>query len=250
MRILEVAGLSKSFGALKVISDLDLAIEAGARHAVIGPNGAGKTTLFNIMTGWLRPDAGEVRVAGENVTGLTPQEISFRGVARSFQRNTLFEGLSVFENLRLAAQGHDRSRFRALRHRRAFAGIVAAAEEVARRVGLADVLAVPVAALSYGQKRQLELGMALAQRPQILLLDEPAAGTSPAERQRLIRLIADLPRGMTLVLVEHDMDVVFEVCATITVVSNGRHLATGTPAEMRDNPLVRDAYLGKSHARR
>jgi branched-chain amino acid transport system ATP-binding protein len=248
MNALELVGLAKSFGALVVINDLHLAVQSGARHAIIGPNGAGKTTLFNLITGWLRPDAGRILVDGADITQLSPGEIPHRGIARSFQRNTLMNGLTVGENLRLAAQALDASRRHMLADRHAYREVIARGNEAARLMQLDDVVDRPVSSLAYGQKRQLEVAMALCSRPRMLLLDEPAAGTSPAERARLIELIKGLPSDVTLLLVEHDMDVVFEVCAQITVLSYGRHLVTGAPDEVRNNPDVRDAYLGKGHA--
>jgi branched-chain amino acid transport system ATP-binding protein len=244
---LSIAGLNKSFGGLQVISDLNLEIASGARHAVIGPNGAGKTTLFNLITGWLRADSGTITFEGSDIGRLRPPEVTRRGVARSFQRNTLFNGLTTFENLRLACQASDPSRLNPFRDRLDFGGVLERAHGVAHRMGLERHLDHSVSELSYGQKRQLEVAIALCSAPRLLLLDEPAAGTSPAERATLIRLIGELPREMTLLLVEHDMDVVFEVCEQITVLSYGRLLATGTPDDVRNDPAVRDAYLGRRH---
>jgi branched-chain amino acid transport system ATP-binding protein len=244
---LSIAGLNKSFGGLQVISDLNLEIASGARHAVIGPNGAGKTTLFNLITGWLRADSGTITFEGSDIGRLSPPEVTRRGVARSFQRNTLFNGLTTFENLRLACQASDPSRLNPFRDRLDFGGVLERAHGVAHRMGLERHLDHSVSELSYGQKRQLEVAIALCSAPRLLLLDEPAAGTSPAERATLIRLIGELPREMTLLLVEHDMDVVFEVCERITVLSYGRLLATGTPEDVRNDPAVRDAYLGRRH---
>jgi branched-chain amino acid transport system ATP-binding protein len=247
MAALAIRDLEKSFGALRVIHDLNLEVASGARHAVIGPNGAGKTTLFNLITGWLRPDSGAIEFDGADLARLGQPAITRRGVARSWQRNTLFNGLTVLENIRLAVQATDRSRYRMLRDRDAFTSVIERARAVAARMGLEACLDLHVSELAYGQKRQLEVAMALASEPRLLLLDEPAAGTSPAERANLIRLIGELPRAVTLLLVEHDMDVVFEVCERITVLSYGRHLATGTPEEVRGNRDVRDAYLGRRH---
>jgi branched-chain amino acid transport system ATP-binding protein len=245
---LEIDGLYKSFGALAVIADLSMTLAAGERHAVIGPNGAGKTTLFNLITGWLASDRGTIRIDGADIAGLPPHEVTRRGVARSFQRNTLMNGLTVGENLRLAAQAQHRSRFRLFASPLAFRDVLARARATADQMQLADCFDRRVNELSYGQKRQLEVAMALCSEPQILLLDEPAAGTSPAERLRLVELINRLPRQVTVVLVEHDMDVVFDVCERITVLSYGRVLASGDPQAVRNDPAVRDAYLGKSRA--
>jgi branched-chain amino acid transport system ATP-binding protein len=247
MSALAIRNLEKSFGALRVIHDLNIEVASGARHAVIGPNGAGKTTLFNLITGWLRPDSGAIEFDGADLGRLDQQAITHKGVARSWQRNTLFNALTVLENVRLAVQATDRSRYRMLRDRLSFADVIGRARAVAARMGLEACVDLHVSELSYGQKRQLEVAMALASEPRLLLLDEPAAGTSPAERATLIRLIGELPHEVTLLLVEHDMDVVFEVCERITVLSYGRLLATGTPDEVRNDKDVRDAYLGRRH---
>jgi branched-chain amino acid transport system ATP-binding protein len=248
MASLEIADLSKSFGALSVISNLSMTLASGERHAVIGPNGAGKTTLFNLITGWLASDRGQIRVDGTDIAGLPPQEVTRRGIARSFQRNTLMNGLTVGENLRLAAQAKDASRFALFANRLSFKAVLEHARAAADQMQLSDCFDRAVSELSYGQKRQLEVAMALCCEPRILLLDEPAAGTSPAERAQLVDLINRLPRGVTLILVEHDMDVVFDVCERITVLSYGKVLATGSPEAVRNDPAVRDAYLGKSRA--
>jgi branched-chain amino acid transport system ATP-binding protein len=179
---------------------------------------------------------------------LPPHEVTRRGVARSFQRNTLMNGLTVGENLRLAAQAQHRSRFRLFASRLSFGDVLARADAVADQMQLDDCFDRRVNELSYGQKRQLEVAMALCSEPRILLLDEPAAGTSPAERVRLVELINRLPRKVTVVLVEHDMDVVFDVCERITVLSYGRVLASGEPQAVRNDPSVRDAYLGSARA--
>jgi branched-chain amino acid transport system ATP-binding protein len=248
MASLEIDNLHKSFGALSVISNLSMTLASGERHAVIGPNGAGKTTLFNLITGWLASDQGRIRVDGTDIAGFPPQEVTRRGIARSFQRNTLMNGLSVGENLRLAAQAQDTSRFRLFADRLSFKGVLERARAAADRMQLGDCFDRTVSELSYGQKRQLEVAMAFCSEPRIPLLDEPAAGTSPAERAQLVDLIKRLPREVTLILVEHDMDVVFDVCERITVLSYGRVLASGLPEAVRNDPVVRDAYLGKSRA--
>ena len=248
MASLEIDDLSKSFGALSVISNLSMTLASGERHAVIGPNGAGKTTLFNLITGWLASDRGQIRVDGIDIAGLPPHEVTRRGIARSFQRNTLMNGLTVGENLRLAAQARDTSRFALFANRLAFKAVLEHARAAADQMQLSDCFDRAVSELSYGQKRQLEVAMALCCEPHILLLDEPAAGTSPAERAQLVDLINRLPRGVTLILVEHDMDVVFDVCEKITVLNYGKVLATGSPEAVRNDPAVRDAYLGKSRA--
>lgn len=246
MAQLSIKDLRKSFGALQVIQGFNLELQRGARHALIGPNGAGKTTLFNMISGWLKPTGGTVSLDGRDLAGLTPEQVSRIGLARSFQKNTLFEGLSVRENLRLAAQSGATARFNFIRPAHTFAEMRQKAEEVAQQMRLTDVMEREVNTLSYGQKRQLEVGIALACSPKILLLDEPAAGTSPAERLLLIDILRSLPAEITLLLVEHDMDVVFGVCEQVSVLNYGVAVASGTPEEIRQNPDVRAAYLGET----
>ncbi len=248
MNALELRNLSKSFGGVQVINDLTLTIPKGQRHAIIGPNGAGKTTLFNMVTGWLAPTSGQIWINGHQSTSDSPDEVARSGLARSFQKNMLLDGLTVLENLRIACQARHAARRSFLRSRLSFSDILENAHRTACQMSLEDVLGVQVSALSYGQKRQLEVAVALCAEPKILLMDEPAAGTSPAERERLISLIAKLPRDLTVVLVEHDMDVVFSVCDVITVLSYGKVLATGGKDDIRSNQDVIDAYLGREHA--
>lgn len=247
---IEIRKLNKSFGALKVICDFDLDVPVGARHALIGPNGAGKTTLFNIVTGWVRPTSGEVLVHGRPMDMTSPQAIVRAGFARSFQRNMLMEGLTVLENLRLAHQAFCTSRWRLFRSTQSAPELIEKAKRVAARLELDTVLDQLVRELSYGQKRQLEVAVALCATPQILLMDEPAAGTSPSERKKLIALIKSLPADLTLLLVDHDMDVVFELCEQITVLSYGKVLASGDRDRVSNDPAVREAYLGKHASKR
>ena len=247
MSALEARHLSKAFGGLEVISNLSLTVPPGQRRAVIGPNGAGKTTFLNLVTGWLTPTSGHVLVDGQTVAG-RPEKVTQSGIARSFQRNMLLEDLTVMENLRVACQAVHPCRLVFWRSKQAFADVVEKAHRAAERMHLTDILDVPVRHLSYGQKRQLEVALALCSEPRILLMDEPAAGTSPQERARLIDLINGLPKELTIVLVEHDMDVVFATCDLITVLSYGKVLATGTRREIQDDPTVMEAYLGHRHA--
>jgi branched-chain amino acid transport system ATP-binding protein len=245
---LAIRRLRKTFGGLEVISNLNLLVREGERHALIGPNGAGKTTLFNLITGWISPTSGEIYAGSERLEGHGPSEIARSGISRSFQKNMLFEGLTVFENLRIACQANHPSRRSLFRTTMAFPEIARQARMVAEQMGLHDHLGEQVGQLSYGQKRQLEVALALCCGPRILLMDEPAAGVSPSERQSLISLINALPRTLTILLVEHDMDVVFATCDIITVMSYGRVLVTGTRDQIRDNPQVADVYLGRAHA--
>ena len=248
MTALDIRDLSKSFGGLEVISKLNLVVADGQRHAVIGPNGAGKTTLFNLVTGWLRPSSGEILIHGVPLKHGHPDAVTRGGLSRSFQKNMLLENVTVLENLRVACQASHSSRYAMFRSKDSFPDIIAKARRIAEMMHLDTALNRLVKELSYGQKRQLEVAIALCAEPKILLMDEPAAGTSPDERERLIELINKLPRDLTIVLVEHDMDVVFAICDVITVLSYGKVLATGGKDDIRSNPQVIEAYLGNDHA--
>ena len=239
--MIDVRDLHRSFGGVTALDGVTLAVAEGERRAIIGPNGAGKTTLFNILTGELAPTGGTVRLAGEDVTGRRTFELARRGLARMYQRNELFDPLTARENVALALTA------KAGPYR--FGGIPAdearAADELLERVGLAGAGATPARALSHGQRRQLELAVALATAPRVLLLDEPTAGMSPAETARIAELIAALDRALTLLIVEHDMDVVFRLADRITVLHEGKVIADGTPAQVRGDTLVNEVYLGK-----
>ena len=239
--VIDVRDLHRSFGGVTALDGVTLAVAEGERRAIIGPNGAGKTTLFNILTGELAPTGGTVRLAGEDVTGRRTFELARRGLARMYQRNELFDPLTARENVALALTA------KAGPYR--FGGIPAdearAADELLERVGLAGAGATPARALSHGQRRQLELAVALATAPRVLLLDEPTAGMSPAETARIAELIAALDRALTLLIVEHDMDVVFRLADRITVLHEGKVIADGTPAQVRGDTLVNEVYLGK-----
>jgi branched-chain amino acid transport system ATP-binding protein len=248
MSSLEIRNFRKAFGGLQVICDLDLKVPSGQRHAVIGPNGAGKTTLFNIITGWQPPTSGEILIHGVPVQQGRPDLVTRGGLSRSFQKNMLLESVTVLENLRVACQAFDRSRHSIFRSCRSFSDVIRKAHLAAEQMHLDTVLHRNVNELSYGQKRQLEVAIALCAEPKILLMDEPAAGTSPDERASLIKLINGLSSELTIVLVEHDMDVVFAICDVITVLSYGKVLATGTKDEIQSNPQVIEAYLGQHHA--
>lgn len=248
MSALEIRNLRKAFGGLQVISDLDLKVPSGQRHAVIGPNGAGKTTLFNIITGWQPPTGGEILIHGVPVQQGRPDLVTRGGLSRSFQKNMLLESVTVLENLRVACQAFDASRHSVFRSCQAFSEVIRKAHRAAEQMHLDTVLHRNVNELSYGQKRQLEVAIALCAEPTILLMDEPAAGSSPDERASLIKLINGLSSELTIVLVEHDMDVVFAICEVITVLSYGKVLATGTKDEIQSNPQVLEAYLGQHHA--
>ena len=246
MIALETRALCKSFGSLAVTQDVNLAFDAGSRYAIIGPNGAGKTTYFNLLAGNLRPDSGAVYFAGKDVTALDMASRARIGIARSFQRNNLFLDFTVRDNLALACAiraGATRVFWKPMRQ---LSQVHAEAEEIAAQVGLADALRTTVRQLSYGSQRQLEVALALACKPRVLLLDEPTSGMSPEETSRMHTLIAGIPRTLTVIVIEHDMDIVLDLADRIIVLDYGRVLEQGTPAEIRASPIVRERYLGES----
>jgi ABC-type branched-subunit amino acid transport system ATPase component len=242
--LLTVESLTRYFGAVGALNGVSLAVEREERRALIGPNGAGKTTFFNLIAGVLAPSRGRIVFDGEIITGLPPHAVARRGLSRSFQRNNLFPTLSVLENLRLAAAARERASYDVVGSVRRLARPIARAHEVAEAVGLSARLAVPAGRLSYGEQRQLEIGIALATAPTLLLLDEPTAGMSPEETHRMTQLLIALPRAMTMLIIEHDMDVVFSLAERITVLHGGEVLAEGGPDEVRSDPRVYDVYLG------
>jgi branched-chain amino acid transport system ATP-binding protein len=241
--VLRVAGLEKRFGGVHAVSGVDLAVAAGERRAVLGPNGAGKTTLFGLISGLMLPSAGSVELLGRDVTYLPARERTRLGLGRTFQTSRVFGGLTVAENLYLGALGVGSGHTRLVR-RRKDAVLRATAGRTARRVGLERRLASLAADLSHGEHRQLELGLALAASPRLLMLDEPAAGLSRAERALLTQLLLSLEREVTLILIEHDMDVALRVAEQVTIMHQGGVVLEGTPAEIRASQLVRDLYLG------
>ncbi len=244
MALLSTVALTKSFGALAAVDGVSLAVEAGSLHSIIGPNGAGKTTLFNLIAGELAPSGGRIEFEGRPIDRLAPYAIARRGISRSFQRTNVFPRLSVGENLRLAAAVRFRGSFRLFAPPPSLAPVLAVVRDVADTVGLADRLDAHAGRLSYGEQRQLEIGVALATRPRLLLLDEPTAGMSPDETQRMIRLLGALPREVTLLIIEHDMDVVFSLADRVTVLHGGEVLTEGPPDAVRADPRVYEVYLG------
>ena len=242
--MLECLKLVKRYGALEVTRDVSIRLEPGERHAVIGPNGAGKTTLFNLLSGDVRPDSGAVLIGGEDVTRLSPDQRARRGLARSFQRNSSFPGLTVAENLTVAATLAAGRGWTMLRPLARFTDLKRNVEAHAHAVGVTQWLETPVGALSYGVQRQVEIGMALAGEPTVLMLDEPTAGMSHEETGLVQRLILGLPRSLTVLVIEHDMDVVFSVADRITVLDRGEVIACGRPESIRDSRLVQERYLG------
>ncbi|MCV6592684.1 MAG: ABC transporter ATP-binding protein [Silicimonas sp.] len=240
---LELTGVSKLFGALAALSDINLVVRPSERRAVLGSNGAGKTTLFNCVTGDFPASTGTIRFFGEDITQFPPHERIRRGLRRTYQISLLFTGLSVLDNIYLASTGVSRSRFSFLRPRRDDA-LMASAENLVRVVHLEDVQHAEVSTLSYGQQRQLEIAMALAGAPRFILFDEPAAGLSPTERTELIEILLGLPQHMGFIIIEHDMDVALRVSESVTMMHNGRIFKEGSPAEIEDDPEVQALYLG------
>jgi len=241
---LQLEGVGRRFGGLEAVKDITLSIEHGDRRAILGPNGAGKTTLFNLIAGDFKATSGRVLFFGEDVTYLPPRKRARRGLARTYQIALLFQGLSVVDNLYLAVRGVKPRRLSMLRPGRGDPS-VAAAHVLADRVGLGTVADVQVGELSHGQQRQLELGMALASNPRLLMLDEPAAGLSPGERSILTHLLHRLDPEITVLLIEHDMDVAFAVAQKVTVMHEGRVIADGSPAQIREDQTVQAVYLGE-----
>lgn len=240
---LELRGVSKRFGALAALADIDLTVQPGERRAVLGSNGAGKTTLFNCITGDFPPSEGTIRLFGEDVTSFPAQERIRRGLRRTYQISLLFTGLSVIDNVYLACLGVSRGRFSFIRPRRNDR-LVAAAEDLVNTVHLTDVKETLVSNLSYGQQRQLEIAMALSGAPRFILFDEPAAGLSPAERRELVDILTGLPSHMGYIIIEHDMDVALRVSDYVSMMHNGRIFKEGKPAEIEDDPEVQALYLG------
>ena len=241
---LQVAGLHKAFGPTKIIRGVDLAVARHERHAVIGPNGAGKSTLFHLISGRLSADAGQILLHGQDITGLSPHAIFNRGLARSFQVTSLFPRLTVFENLRAAAMRTHGCGHAFWRRLEGFASLRRRAEEVLVLLGLERRRNVLAGALAYADQRALEIGVTIAGGAETILLDEPTAGMSRAETERAVTLIRRVSEGRTLVMIEHDLGVVFGLADTISVLAEGRVIASGPPDAVRGDPAVRTAYLG------
>ncbi len=242
--ILRVTGLSLYFGGLAAVSDVSLELRAGEVHAVIGPNGAGKTTLINMLSGDLAPSVGSVRFQDREIAGLSADRIARLGIGRSYQKTNVFPDFTLLENCRLAAQARLPSSFRFLRPALDHRALVEIAAGVLTQVGLEQPWQRSAGGVSHGEQRQLEIAMTLATEPKVLLLDEPLAGMGAEESQRMVALIARLAETHAMLLVEHDLDAVFSVAATLTVMVNGRVLEQGAPAAIRESAAVQQAYLG------
>jgi len=248
---LELADVRKSFGSAHIINGVSLAVAAGERHAVIGPNGAGKSTLYNLISGRFPVTSGAIRLNGEDVTNLAPYEINRKGLARSFQVTNLFHNLSVYENLRCAVLWGAGYRYSFWRRLSKLDEVNRRVEQAMAQIGLARRAHTPAGTLSYAEQRALEIGVTIAGGAGVILLDEPTAGMSRTETAQAVELIRQVSAGKTLVMVEHDMSVVFDLADRISVLVYGELIASGTPAEIRGNAAVQEAYLGtlgKTHA--
>jgi branched-chain amino acid transport system ATP-binding protein len=246
--LLECKGLVRRFGALVAVDDVDMTVEPGEIRAIIGPNGAGKSTFFNLITNVLKPSAGTVIFAGENITGMPVHAVAQKGIARTFQLCHVFPGLTVRENVRVAAQARDRRRWLFLGGRGVLNRSTAIADEAIERLRLTRFADMTAAMLSHGDQRLLEVAMAIAQKPRLLMLDEPTQGLSIEETGRAVQILKDMLAAgdLSVLLVEHDMEVVFKLADNITVLHRGRVIADGAPAAVRANAEVRRAYLGGS----
>ncbi len=242
--LLETESLSKSFGGLTAVRDVSLSLDRGELHAVIGPNGAGKSTLVNLLSGALAPTAGRIMLDGQDVTGLPQHARTHRGLARSFQRTNILAPLTVLENVRLAVQAVALAPGRLLMRPESETRLIARAKAALERAGLPYGHGRIAGTLAHGQQRQLEIAMALAGTPKVLLLDEPLAGMGPEEGERITQLLKSLAVEHAVLLIEHDMDFVFAVADRLTVLVEGAVLATGRPEDVRVNPAVQSAYLG------
>jgi len=247
MTLLKTDKLRKAYGSLVVTKDVDLEIARGQRHVVIGPNGAGKTSLVHQLTGQVRPTSGQVIFKGVEVTGASPDILCQMGMGRTFQKNNLFLGLSVRENVRLAVQAKKGGWYESLRSVQSRRAQWEYADHLLESVRLSDGYERQVSNLSYGEQRQLEVAIALASDPELLLLDEPTSGMSPAETDRMIDLVRSLPSTLAVLMIEHDMKVVFSIADRITVLYYGEVLASGSPREIQGDARVREVYLGGKH---
>ncbi len=246
--ILRTGGLTRHFGGLAAVNGVSLDCHVGEVHAVIGPNGAGKSTLINLLSGDMAPSAGMISLAGHDITGLPPERISRLGIGRSYQKTNVFPPFSVYENCRLAAQSRLPSSMRFFRAAHRYGTVAAAAERAMALAGIEGRAHVPVAALSHGEQRQVEIAMTLATDPKVLLLDEPLAGMGAEESARIVDLLGKLVRDHAILLVEHDMDAVFAAANRLTVMVNGQVLESGTPEQIRASRAVQEAYLGVADA--
>jgi branched-chain amino acid transport system ATP-binding protein len=246
MNILETKGLFHDYSGLEVLFDVNLQVEEGERHAIIGPNGAGKTTLFNTITGTCCPSRGKVYFKGKDITGFPPYKLTRLGMGRSFQLTSTIARMVTFQNIRLAILSRKGIRFNIFRKVDKMTDVNLETMEIIKRINLDQEALVPASLLSYGKHRSLEISMALATNPDLIMLDEPTAGMSRDETHNAVEMIKKLTAGKTVVIIEHDMDVIFSIADRVTVLHYGKILATGTPDEIRSNQAVKNAYLGDS----
>jgi branched-chain amino acid transport system ATP-binding protein len=242
--VLTAAALEKRFGGLRAVAEVSLQVRSGEIHAIIGPNGAGKSTLINLLSGDLRPTSGVIMLGDVAVTGLAPDRRALAGISRSYQKTTIFPHFTVFENVRLAAQACSSRPLQMIQHVRRDKAVHEQAQEALRMVELRDRSMEMAGTLSHGEQRQLEIAMVLATNPSVVLLDEPLAGVGHDKTRTIVQLIASLKGDRAVLLVEHDMDAVFALADRLTVMANGRVIASGAPDGVRTDPVVRAAYLG------
>jgi branched-chain amino acid transport system ATP-binding protein len=240
--LLQAEGLTVRFGGLTALNQVDFAVGRDEIRAIIGPNGAGKSTFFNCLTGVLRPSSGRILFNGEEITGLSPDRISHKGIARSYQITNILPSATAFENVRIAAQSRRHS-WSLLAHHRAYRDVIEKAEAALAAVGLSSKADKLAANLSHGEQRNLEVGIALATEPQLLCLDEPTAGMSATETRETMELVRSIAKDLTILIIEHDMQVIMELAQRITVLHYGEVLAEGTPSEIQRNPRVLEVYL-------
>jgi branched-chain amino acid transport system ATP-binding protein len=243
--LLQLNTIHKDFSGLKVLTGVDVSVRQGERHAIIGPNGAGKTTLFNIISGRFAPSSGRMTFKGQDITGKAPHVLCRLGIARSFQITNVFQSLTVFDNVLSGVRQQQSLRYHFLKRPEQSSIIVSATERIIAEVGLTDVSDEPASALSYGRQRALEIGLALSTDPELILLDEPTAGMTREETADATKMIDRVTAGRTLVIIEHDMDVVFSLADTISVLHYGSILVSGKPEDIRNDQRVKDAYLGE-----
>jgi branched-chain amino acid transport system ATP-binding protein len=245
MEILQVKDVYKDFSGLKVLMGVTFTVKANEKHAIIGPNGAGKTTLFNIISGKYRPSSGSILFRENEVGGLSPYVLNHLGMCRSFQITNIFQNLTVFENVCAGVRSRAGLRYHIFKTLDRQSKMIARAEQIIEQVGLSEVKQRPAHELSYGQQRALEIGIALSSEPELLLLDEPTAGMTREETEEMVKLMRLVTENRTLMIIEHDMDVVFSLADTISVLHNGTILASGKPETIRNDLRVKDAYLGE-----
>ncbi len=242
--IIETRKLSKHFGALRAVNEVDLKVYPGEIHSIIGPNGAGKTTLFNLLTGFIRSTEGEILLKEEKITNQEPEVLSRKGLARSYQITSIFPALSVHENVRIAAQSRIKESWNFIKHVDRLAAAREKADEVLEFIGLIDKRNLVSKNLPYGEKRILDIGIALATNPEVILLDEPVAGLPLGDLQWMMRLIEQISKSLTVVLIDHNIDLVISISHIITVMNQGGVIAEGTPEQIQRNEKVQEAYLG------